>query len=118
MWGLNCSKAIPANSFIIEYCGEVLTKTEADRRGEEYDSENINYLFDLNKYVEICNPKSKNKLLKKDEKEICVDDIECIEEITKVREFLDTFPLCLDAYYYGNLSRFINHSCDPNLHAF
>lgn len=30
----------------------------------------------------------------------------------------DFFPLCIDAAYYGNESRFINHSCDPNLKSF
>ena len=25
------------------------------------------------------------------------------------------FPLCVDAAFYGNESRFVNHSCDPNL---
>lgn len=30
----------------------------------------------------------------------------------------DFFPLCLDAAFYGNESRFINHSCDPNLKSF
>lgn len=24
-------------------------------------------------------------------------------------------PLTIDAYFFGNLSRFINHSCKPNL---
>jgi len=30
----------------------------------------------------------------------------------------DFFPLCIDAAYYGNESRFINHSCEPNLKSF
>ena len=28
------------------------------------------------------------------------------------------FPLCIDAMHAGNESRFINHSCDPNLRTF
>jgi SET domain-containing protein len=28
------------------------------------------------------------------------------------------FPICIDATYYGNESRFINHSCEPNLKSF
>ena len=27
----------------------------------------------------------------------------------------DLFPLCIDACFYGNESRFINHSCEPNM---
>ena len=30
----------------------------------------------------------------------------------------DFFPLCIDAAYFGNESRFINHSCEPNLKPF
>ena len=25
------------------------------------------------------------------------------------------FPLCLDSFFYGNESRLINHSCEPNI---
>ena len=28
------------------------------------------------------------------------------------------FPLIIDATFYGNETRFINHSCDPNLKTF
>ena len=30
----------------------------------------------------------------------------------------DFFPLCIDAAYNGNESRFVNHSCEPNLKSF
>lgn len=30
----------------------------------------------------------------------------------------DFFPLCLDAAFYGNESRFVNHSCEPNLKSY
>jgi euchromatic histone-lysine N-methyltransferase len=30
----------------------------------------------------------------------------------------DFFPLCIDAAYYGNESRFVNHSCEPNMKSF
>mmetsp|Transcript_13224 Transcript_13224/g.9570 ORF Transcript_13224/g.9570 Transcript_13224/m.9570 type:complete len:113 (-) Transcript_13224:18-356(-) len=30
----------------------------------------------------------------------------------------DFFPLCIDAGYYGNEARFINHSCQPNLKSY
>jgi hypothetical protein len=32
--------------------------------------------------------------------------------------FEDFFPLCIDAAFFGNESRFINHSCEPNLKSF
>jgi SET domain-containing protein len=50
-----------------------------------------------------------------------MNDCESDDEYdTKVqKKFKDNFfPLCVDATYYGNESRFINHSCEPNLKAF
>ena len=36
----------------------------------------------------------------------------------KYSDIIDkNFPLSIDSNFYGNLSRFINHSCDPNLKA-
>lgn len=31
-------------------------------------------------------------------------------------DFQDSESFCIDAKYYGNFSRFINHCCSPNLH--
>ena len=50
-----------------------------------------------------------------------MNDCESDDEYdTKVqKKFKDNFfPLCVDATYYGNESRFINHSCEPNLKSF
>ena len=45
---------------VIEYCGEIITKKVADVLGKEYDKTSTNYLFDLNKFVDILKtPKSK-----------------------------------------------------------
>jgi histone-lysine N-methyltransferase SUV39H len=106
MWGLMTRVDIPANTFVIEYTGEVITKKEADHRGLYYDKLYSNYLFDLNTHVA---HKSGNKYL------IDHHEIE-ITEWSK-DDIIKDFPLCIDAFYYGNLSRFINHSCDPNLKA-
>ena len=46
--------------------------------------------------------------------------IECDSLVVKKRKsqcegIFESFPLCIDAYIYGNISRYMNHSCDPNV---
>lgn len=96
MWGLFALEEIPSGAFVIEYTGEILTKKEGDKRGAIYDKIGLNYLFDMN------DP----------------DEQDLFE--MKVQEAFNEnfFPLCIDASYCGNESRFINHSCDPNLRSF
>lgn len=81
---------------MIQYTGEILTKKDGDLRGKRYDEIGLNYLFDLNDPDED-------------------DDF----EMKVHRSYNDNFfPLCIDATHYGNESRYINHSCDPNLKSF
>jgi len=93
MWGLFAEEQIPAGAYVLEYRGEVLTKKEGDRRGMYYDENGLNYLFDMN------DPDDEDEFEKK------------IQESSND----NFFPLCVDATYCGNESRFINHSCEPNL---
>ena len=65
-------------------------------RGTYYDHNGLSYLFDMNDLME-------------------GDDYESTVQTAYANEF---FPLCLDAMFFGNESRFINHSCDPNVQSF
>lgn len=96
MWGVFALEEIPAGAFLMEYNGELVTKKQGDMRGKYYDSNGLSYLFDLN------DPQPN------DERE---------QSIQKAY-FNEFFPLCLDAMFYGNEARFINHSCDPNVQSF
>eukprot|EP00066_Takifugu_rubripes_P014720 XP_011603986.1 PREDICTED: histone-lysine N-methyltransferase SETD2 isoform X1 [Takifugu rubripes] len=73
-WGLRAAKDLPSNTFVLEYCGEVLDHKEFKTRVKEYArNKNIHYYFMALKNNEI-----------------------------------------IDATLKGNLSRFMNHSCEPN----
>jgi len=110
MWGLKTKVFIPANALVLEYCGEIITKKEADRRGEKYDSVNCNYLFDLNKHAEIEEvDESINKII------LNVDGVCETRSTSKFKDISENFPLAIDAFFYGNHSRFVNHSCAPNM---
>lgn len=108
MWGLMTDVKIPKNALVIEYVGEIISKNEADLRGKYYDSIGKNYLFDLTMSVEY---KGENKF----GAIFCIDNYMKYRKVEEKKKLLSDFPLCIDGFYYGNLSRFINHSCNPNL---
>lgn len=42
---------IKRGSFVCEYIGEIITTTEAEERGKEYDKQKLSYLYDLGKFL-------------------------------------------------------------------
>jgi len=110
MWGLKSREFIPASTFIIEYCGEIITRKEGDKRGEKYDSVNCNYLFDLNKHAEVEKiDESTNTIT------LNIDGVCETRKMKQLKDIAANFPLVIDAFFYGNHSRFVNHSCWPNM---
>lgn len=73
-FGIRANRDIPAETFIIEYVGEVLDNKQFEKRAKKYsENKNTHYYFMALKSNAI-----------------------------------------IDATKKGNISRFINHSCDPN----
>ncbi|XP_019179653.1 PREDICTED: histone-lysine N-methyltransferase, H3 lysine-9 specific SUVH4-like [Ipomoea nil] len=92
-WGVRSLTSIPSGTFICEYAGELLEDKEAERRiGSD------EYLFDIGHNYSDCsiNPSGQK----------CTSS-EQVEEVGHT----------IDAAEYGNVGRFINHSCSPNLYA-
>ncbi|XP_051120059.1 probable inactive histone-lysine N-methyltransferase SUVR1 [Andrographis paniculata] len=86
-WGLRTLEELPKGAFVCEYVGEILTNTE---------------LFERNK---------KNAGNGKHVYPVLLDADWGTEGVLKDEE-----ALCLDATYYGNVARFINHRCfDGNI---
>lgn len=84
--GVRAGEDIPEGAYICHYTGEVITNEEAEKRGIDYDKEHCSYLFDI---------KPMGTANKDDTK--------------------DETKYVIDAMYYGNITRFFNHSCDPNI---
>lgn len=78
--GLFTSIFICKGTFICEYAGELLTKTQAMIRATENEVQgNINYIFCVNEHID--------------------------------KSIIQTF---VDPSKFGNIGRYINHSCEPN----
>ncbi|XP_019157894.1 PREDICTED: histone-lysine N-methyltransferase, H3 lysine-9 specific SUVH5-like [Ipomoea nil] len=90
-WGVRSRDYISSGSFICEYLGELLDEKEAEKRIECDE-----YLFDIGNY---------------DEGE--GSDMTDIVDICRK----DSDGFTVDAAQLGNVGRFFNHSCSPNLYA-
>ncbi|KAL9265412.1 Histone-lysine N-methyltransferase SUVR5-like protein [Drosera capensis] len=85
-WAVRAGEEILRGTFVCELIGEVLVEDEAEKRRKRYGSEGSSYLFDARSLMN-----DKNNFLE------------------------GQVPCVIDATKYGNVSRFMNHSCSPNL---
>ncbi|XP_026419046.1 histone-lysine N-methyltransferase, H3 lysine-9 specific SUVH5-like [Papaver somniferum] len=98
-WGVRSLNSIPSGSFICEYTGELLAEKEADQR-----TGNDEYLFDLGRSNNQNKGDGFSNLIPPD---LQSTSISC--------ENGEDEGFTIDALRYGNVCRFINHSCSPNL---
>ncbi|VAI48545.1 unnamed protein product [Triticum turgidum subsp. durum] len=87
-WAVRATEPIPQGTFVCEYVGEVVKDDETMRNTESESKSGCSYLLDIASHID--------------------------RERVKT---LGTTPYMIDATRYGNVSRFINHSCSPNLSA-
>ncbi|XP_057418199.1 histone-lysine N-methyltransferase SUVR5-like [Lotus japonicus] len=85
-WGVRAGEAILRGTFICELIGEVLDEREARDRRKRYGKEHCSYFYDIDARFNDMG-----------------------------RMFEGESNYVIDATRYGNVSRFINSSCSPNL---
>ncbi len=100
-WGVKTLENIKKGSFVVEYVGEVITSKEAEERGKRY-GETYFWLFAGNI--------SFTSFFSDAEGRTYLFDLDFNKG--------DENPYTVDAAHYGNVSHFINHSCDANLAVF
>ncbi|XP_024440584.2 probable inactive histone-lysine N-methyltransferase SUVR1 isoform X2 [Populus trichocarpa] len=89
-WGLRTLEILPKGTFVCEYVGEILTNKELYERKMQRTS---------------------SSKTEKHAYPVLLDADWCMKGVVKDEE-----ALCLDATFYGNIARFINHRClDANM---
>ncbi|CAL5436725.1 unnamed protein product [Camellia sinensis] len=97
-WGVRSLTSIPSGSFICEYIQELLEDKEAEKR------QNDEYLFDIGHNFSDCS---------------LIGGLLTLKPVVQLSssEVVEDERFTIDAAQCGNVGRFINHSCSPNLYA-
>jgi [histone H3]-lysine9 N-trimethyltransferase EHMT len=105
-WGVHSLCSIPSGSFICEYIGELLRDEEAEQR------KNDEYLFDIGHNYD------DSALWEGLPSDVPGLDIRLLStnERANSSEADEQEGFSIDAHVMGNVGRFINHSCSPNMY--
>ncbi|KIO32252.1 hypothetical protein M407DRAFT_67079 [Tulasnella calospora MUT 4182] len=103
-WGVFADEFIPNGRFIGVYAGELLTDEEAHNRGLLYDKLGRTYLFNLD-FVHLRDGLSSQKAPGSRESSATAESDKSAWKS----------KYAVDAFHAGNHTRFLNHSCDPNI---
>ncbi|KAK4416270.1 Histone-lysine N-methyltransferase SUVR5 [Sesamum alatum] len=85
-WAVRAREAILRGTFVCEYIGEVIDEKEANERRNRYGKEGCGYFYEIDAHI---------------------------NDMSRLIE--GQVPYVIDATNYGNVSRYINHSCSANL---
>ncbi|KAH9813547.1 hypothetical protein DFH28DRAFT_1083401 [Melampsora americana] len=125
-WGVFVDQTVTHGRLVAHYSGELITTAAQEHRSDFYDRIGRTYIFSLDPwwiktlgggqeldekgYLEIHTHNDSNKNDQRPNK--LVEDEEDNQEVTDDTGVESLYAM--DAFWYGNISRFINHSCAPN----
>ncbi|KAM5551206.1 histone-lysine N-methyltransferase, H3 lysine-9 specific SUVH1 [Rosa sericea] len=100
-WGLRSWDSIRAGTFICEYAGEVIDEVRFKNKGDEGETDE--YIFDTRRDYDSFKWNYEPGLLDEESPNDSVED------------YSIPYPLIISAKNAGNVARFINHGCSPNV---
>ncbi|OIV89373.1 hypothetical protein TanjilG_22336 [Lupinus angustifolius] len=100
-WGLRSLDPIRAGTFICEYAGEVIDKANVSQNGNEEDIDE--YVFDTSRIFEPFKWNYEPSILEE------------VSSKCSSEDYAIPSPLIISARNVGNVARFMNHSCSPNV---
>ncbi|KAH6781844.1 histone-lysine N-methyltransferase [Perilla frutescens var. hirtella] len=100
-WGVRSWDCIPSGAPVCEYIGLLRKTSDLNPAADN------SYVFDIDCLQTMKGLNGRESRLR---------DVSLPSHLRKiVEETSETVPFCIDAGQTGNLARFINHSCQPNL---
>ncbi|KAL8227447.1 hypothetical protein R6Q57_015031 [Mikania cordata] len=103
-WAVKTKDFIPSGAPVCEYIGELRRTNELDNVGEN------DYIFEIDCWQTMKGIGGRERRL--GDVSVCLS----VEAVGFKNSMLEPEPeFCIDAGRIGNVARFINHSCDPNL---
>ncbi|KAL9933049.1 hypothetical protein V8E36_008304 [Tilletia maclaganii] len=121
-WGVRAKTMIPKNSFIAAYAGELIDTEGMHERGKRYTKTSTTYQLDIDSFHIRCLTRIGPFNDWRAQQGLEPMDPALEETYAAADEWwTDHDPnrvdpiLTVDAGLWGNLTRFFNHSCDPNI---
>ncbi|KAE8253753.1 hypothetical protein A4X13_0g3678 [Tilletia indica] len=121
-WGVRAKTLIPKNSFIAAYAGELIDTQGMHERGKRYAKTATTYQLDIDSFHIRCHTRIRpfNEWRVKQGLKFMDPALEetyaAADEWWAIHDPDHVDPiLTVDAGLWGNLTRFFNHSCDPNI---
>ncbi|KAK0537852.1 hypothetical protein OC835_001623 [Tilletia horrida] len=116
-WGLKAINDIPVHSFVLYYTGELLDATY-HKRGDTYDRVGMTYLLSIDTwhvFIETLYRPYNEVRVKAGKEPLPLNSTKLKKKASIWGDRTQDPKLTVDAAFWGNLSRYINHSCEPNL---